>query len=109
MLKSVPLRLPAELLSEVRGRVGARGLNKLVVGLLEGWLAGGAATVRVDGRAEPIVPVVIKTLEVRPLMATDLPVHGIPEGAVCAYQTRTGICGQPAKFARGNRYFCPEH
>jgi hypothetical protein len=41
--------------------------------------------------------------------ASDLPSGEIPEHAVCGHQTRGGICGAKATFARGTRYFCQEH
>lgn len=101
-MKAMVVRLPDEVMDDLKARAGRGQVNKVVTELVRKWLGQELPEGRPRGRVAPVVAGVLRS-------AADLPAAEIPAGAVCGADVRGRICGRPAKFSRGSRYFCEEH
>lgn len=118
---AVMIRMEAGLAERLKLKAGRGKVNRVVVKLIADWLKeDGSMDASTSGSIDPsdskeVVASQPDVVASRPLVlapvvrASELPVPGIPAGAVCGADVRGQMCGKPAKFSRGSRYFCEEH
>lgn len=66
-MKKLTVRLDDGMWEKLTATAGSRGINRLVVGLIEGWLAGGGHVAVVSGERAPIVAAEIRTITLEPV------------------------------------------
>lgn len=105
------IRVSDGLMAEVEAVRGDAKLSEVVREALGMWLeVMKKGEVVIQGSKDVTQPVIQPVIQPKAVKrGTDLVNEPIPENAVCGHQTRQGICGARATFARGQRYFCPEH